>query len=375
MKKRVLIAINDLMIGGAQKLMVDLIKRMDRERFEIHLVTIFEFPDRKDFYSEVPADVQIHRLTFHGAYDFRAWRRADSLLRSLRPDVVLSNLFFCNTVFRLLRVRSKYEVYTVEHNTYTNKFGWQILIDRLLARFSKKVIAVSDEVRQFTINQQRLRPERCITITNGIDVEAIKQFCQEVSRDEARKRFGIADEKAVFLNVGRLSPQKDQALLLRGFSRFLSSFDDIEERKRQKLMIAGAGGLLQSLEQIARDEGISEQVDFLGAVREIFWLYRAADVCIFTSVIEGFSLAQAEALVFGLPVITTKTSGVGAMIEEGRTGFLVEAFTPEAVSLAIQRYRKTETLLSATAIRAIVESVDIGQMVAKYEMLFAENPL
>ena len=158
MKKiKVVFGVNDLLVGGMQRQFMQQIRHFDRERFDITLVTLFEFKDRPTFYDALLSDLQVHRLAFKGWWDAGEWWRLCSLLRTLKPDIVVSSLFFSNTVFRLLKPLLGYASIAREHNTYVDKSWLQKTLDRLLARFSYCIVAVSKTVADFTASKKTFR--------------------------------------------------------------------------------------------------------------------------------------------------------------------------------------------------------------------------
>lgn len=368
MKTRIIVGINDFLIGGAQRLIVDQLQYADRERFDWVLITLLEFPERKDFYAKVPADIPVHRVDMRGAYDLRGWVRLIRLLSRLRPRYVISHLFFTNTVFRLLKRWFRYDVYTVEHNTYVNKRRWQVLVDRCMAAISTKVIAVSEEVRNFTIGQQHIAPERCICIENGLDRAPLQRFMREQTFAEARARLGIRTDATCLLSVGRLTAQKNQRLLLDGYARYLNRLS-LYERERTILLLAGEGELRGTLEAQAQLLGIVSNVWFLGATTDMFPYYRAADVLVSTSEIEGLSMAYLEALNFGLPLVATRTGGTGRLLNDGLNGFFITSFEPTAVVDALMRWKVANMQVLQANARSIAERYDVRINIAKYEQL------
>ena len=97
-KTTIVFAINDMTVGGAQKLIIDMCKRFDPERYSVHLISFFELPYRPDVYHDVPPYVEVHRFKFKGMYDIRAWLLCIKTLKKIKPDAVISHLFFSNFV-------------------------------------------------------------------------------------------------------------------------------------------------------------------------------------------------------------------------------------------------------------------------------------
>lgn len=369
----VLICINDFTVGGAQRLIAQQLALADVSRYDWHLVTFFEFPDREAFYHLVPNHVQVHRLNYRSGWDLNGAVRFLRLLRSIRPRVVFSHLFYSNAISRLAAMLVPTACVTVEHNVYKNKKRWQIWLDRALALKSKRVIAVSEEVRQFTIHQQWLSEDRCIVVENGILLDPIFEYLQSHTRQRARQEVGLNDGAVLLLAVGRLTAQKDQALLINGFDTYLNRLERKKKGwKTQQLWIAGDGVLRDRLQEQINRLGRREHIRLLGNVSDLYPYYLAADAQVSTSKIEGFSIAQLEGLAFGLPLLGTPTGGTSRILREHETGFLIRKRTAAGVAEAIEKWVKADQKSLAKAAHQMGMSFSIKKTVRCYEALIDE---
>lgn len=365
-RTKVVIGINDFLVGGAQKFIADLLKHMDETRFEFVVITLFFWKDHEYFYDLLPDSVIVHKLDFRGFADARSWLRLYRLLREIKPEVVLSNLFFSNTLFRVLSVILRYSVITVEHNTYTNKAKIERLVDRLLARLTFKIVAVSKTVKEFTIVQEKIDADRFTVIHNGIDLTAIQNRCALLPEaGTLRKQFGIADDEIVLLNVSRLSKQKNHELLLSGFSRLSQRLPHI------RLHLVGNGPERDRLESLARELNIIDRVTFFGMRQDVERFYKSSDLFVSSSDIEGLSIAYLEALSCGLPLVATKTAGTDELIQEGRNGFFIEPATPSQVAVVIEKAIAADASSLRRNALAYVQEFDILYSARRYEALLA----
>lgn len=192
-------------------------------------------------------------------------------------------------------------------------FGdFQRLGRKLFARFFAKRLsllgvsnAVRDEIRACLPAWPR---ERIETLYNRVDLDALEG--QQVERYPARQHLGLADNAWVVGNVGRLHPDKDQATLLRGFARALPRLPH-----NSVLVILGKGRLEEDLKDLARELGIADRVLFLGQVPEAKRYFKAFDVFALTSDHEPFGMVLLEAMVAGVPLISTAGGGAGEVVE------------------------------------------------------------
>ncbi len=366
-KIKVVIGINDFLVGGAQKLIIDQLKYFDRSKFEIVLITLFEFPDRKNFYSDLPSDIKCIRLNFTSFYSLKSWIRLTKELKKINPDLVCSHLFLSNTIFRILNFILGYKIITVEHNTYVYKKWYEIFMDKLLSKFTYKIVAVSKTVRNFASKQARIPANKFLVILNGIDLIPIKQLADKLSISNARRELGLNENDLIFVSLGRLTHQKNQGLMIKSFLKFL------ENHERAKLLILGEGSLLAELRKLAGKEE-SKAIRFIGAASHevVLKYFRASDFLISTSLIEGLSVSYLEALASGLPLLATKTAGTDDLIKEGENGYFLQFDTEQITHTMSKALGENRSAQRQNCIKRAQE-YDIKINVKKYEDLFSSS--
>lgn len=175
-----------------------------------------------------------------------------------------------------------------------------------------RVICPSPSVRALLDEYGVERPVH--VLENAVDTSAFRN----AEGEALRRRLGIAPGRVVCLYAGRLGREKNLAFLLRAFSAV--------HRKdpRAMLMLVGDGPERESLQALARELGLAEQVLFAGRIdyRRIPQYYAAADLFVMTSVTEVKPLAILEAMASGLPVVAVAASGSQDTVTHGRDGLL-----------------------------------------------------
>lgn len=359
----VVIIVNDFLYGGAQKVVIDTIRLMDRTLYKPHIVTLREFPDRKDLYSDIPTDVPVYRLNFHNIRDIGEWYTCFKTCRDIRPRVVVSHLFFSNTVARVLKLFLGFQVIAVEHNTYDKKTRMQILVDRLLSYVTFKIVCVSQTVAEFTQKQQSITPDKFMVIHNGIRTEEIQKKIQQVDKTDVRSSLHIGLHDHVAINIARLTPQKDHALLIEGFAGFVTQHPDWH------LFIFGEGSEYDDLVKLIVNYNLERNVHLMGITDRIVNYLAISDCLVSASRIEGLSIAYLEALAVGVPIVATRTAGTDEIVISGYNGFFIEERNALSVTRALEQFVSTKPDVMKANARESSKKFDAYAMVQKYQAL------
>ncbi|WP_237340550.1 glycosyltransferase [Staphylococcus carnosus] len=120
-----------------------------------------------------------------------------------------------------------------------------------------------------------------------------------------------------FVNVARLSPEKNHEVLIKVFKTI------VEKEKKSKLYILGDGPLYNQLQQLIKKMNLEQNVFLLGFIKNPFMFISQADCFVLTSNYEGQGMAILEAQVLGKPVIGTNVNGINSVLD-GSNGLLVE---------------------------------------------------
>jgi len=271
---------------------------------------------------------------FHRALDDRdiPWQRvacgadvsallAGRLLRTLRaerPDLVHTHMVHADAYGSFAAHVLRKPFVSTRHNDDRYLLGPFRYVDRALMHGVRKIVAISDAVREFHIHSG-LPAERLVTIHYGLDASPATP--SEVTPEQA----GIPVGAPLVLAIGRLIAQKDHATLLAAFARLREVQPDAH------LAILGWGPLEQATRERAAALGLDSHVFIPGRVEPRDWLARA-NVFAHTSRWEGFGIVILEAMLAGLPVVATGVSAVPEIVADALTGYLVPAGDPTAVA-------------------------------------------
>ncbi|MBI2483143.1 glycosyltransferase [Candidatus Uhrbacteria bacterium] len=337
-------------IGGAEQLQLELARRLPRDRFSVEVVAVVRGgPLEEEFRAlGIPTTV-IGKTTKWG------WSTIEQLRAHLvaqQPDVVHTHLFGGDTWGRVAAIRAGVRcIVSTEHNINVDEGIGKRFVKRVLARYTTRIVAVSDAVRVASMRRDGI-PSRLLTvIPNGVDTE---QF---------RPAPASAHATVQLLTVGRLVPQKGHDVLMDAMAILR------DELPHVVLDVVGDGPRRAALESHVRAYGLAERVRFLGMRRDLPDQYHRADIAVFPSRWEGFGIAAAEAMSCGIPVIATRVDGLAEVVVPDVTGLLVPANDPVALAQAIRALaqdRARRLLLGAAGRRRVLECFDIRNVVRRY---------
>lgn len=195
------------------------------------------------------------------------------------------------------------------------------------SRLSSTMVAVSSQVRDYAIRQEKANEKRLVVIRNGIE-PLVKEF---KNREDMRKQVGLPADGLLLLTVGRLTVQKGHTVLLDAIAKMAPRYP------QARFAFAGDGPLRHSLEEQAARLGIADRVIFLGLREDVTsWLF-AADIFVQPSLWEGLSLALLEALFAGLPVVASWVEGVVDVVKDQKSALLVAPGEAEPLAAAMAR--------------------------------------
>lgn len=313
-RKKVVFAINNLGMGGAENMLVEQVRFMDRKLFDLYIITILPNQNTNVFH-KIPQDAKLIEFRFSSLFDFSELYKVWSFLRREKIYAVVTSLFDANLLIRIAAVLARTPVIlSSEVNVYEHKKKWQIVADRILARFTKKILVSSNEVLDFTSKQESLSKSKFALNFNAIPLKfgGIKR-----ERDRILGEYNLPPEQIYIATAGSLTPQKGQKYLV----------DAVYELKNKgvrgfKVLIFGKGVLKEELLAQIEKLNLTKEIQLMGIV-PIEDILAISDIFTLPSLWEGLSIALLEAMDAECAIVATKVSGTNEALENEISALLV----------------------------------------------------
>lgn len=297
---RVLQVIGVMDRGGAETMVMNLYRAMDRERVQ------FDFLVHEQREGDYDAEIvslggRIFRAPRYNGINGIAYRRCIRSLFASHPEwrVVHGHIGSCAPLY--LSEAKRVGAFAIAHSHAQNyRNGISGVAFNIAAhpvrRIADYFMACSKEAGLDRFGSSIVEGNRFAIVPNGIDVASYA--CDERVHVEAKADYGLAG-RPVVCHTGRLIPVKNHEFLLEVFARVVQSFPNAV------LLLAGRGDLEEQIRARVNELGLKKAVFFLGVVDDVPRLLRAADVFVFPSINEGLALSVVEAQASGLPTIAS----------------------------------------------------------------------
>ncbi|HKK53952.1 MAG TPA: glycosyltransferase [Patescibacteria group bacterium] len=360
MKKiKIIQLITGLNTGGAEMVVKDLALNIDKEKFEVVVISIL--PIGKIGEEIKKSGVKVLSLNAKFKYNPIITWKLFKILKKEKPDILNTHLFHADLMGRIIGRLSKIpKIISTFHSIDIGSKKRELIISFIKDK-SDMNIAVSKIVAS-EMNKRKLSKSGNIkVIYNGVNLE---KFPFKNKR-ESRKKLNIDQNVNLFVSTGRLTKAK-------GYNYLIKAVKEIKDNSL--FIILGEGIEREILEKEVKNEGLENKIILKGNVTNVNDYLQAADFFIMPSLWEGFCIALIEAAVTKKTIITTKVGIVPEIIEKNKNGFLVEPANTEQlvekINYVLSLSKKEKEKIGDLARKTVKERFSLDKMIKKYEDLY-----
>lgn len=299
-KIKILYIISSTGFSGAEKLLLDLISKLDKDKFDITTVCILNNKKLEDKFLESGYDI---KFIIKGKNLLGFVNKLSKFIKDNEFDIVHTHLFGADVFGGIAAKRAGVKkIISTEHNINISEGKIKHFVKGVILRkYFTNVIAISSSVYEYIKEKYGVKPERIVKISNGVDLSKI--YWTNILEGNVIK-IG---------SIGRLTKQKGYDVLIKALPYLNFNFN---------VVVAGDGEEKNNLINLSNKLKVGDKIDFLGFIDNINSLLTNVDIFVIPSLWEGFGLVAVEALASGKLVIASNIHGLADIIEDGKNGIL-----------------------------------------------------
>jgi len=342
--------IDGLGMGGAERLIEPYLRYLDKTKFKPRVCVLQERDGNPMAKRIRDLGIPVDLLPISRLRHVNNIPRLRQYMRQHHIQLVHTQLEFSNTLgtvaARMQGIPALCTLHTFEEQNQTAKttrhgrLMWQIL-----RRFSQRIIAVSEEIRQFHIRFARFAPDKVITLYNGIDLSRFQS-----SAGTIRSELNISEHTPLLLTIAVLRQAK-------GIQYMIDAMPFIETAVPDATyVIVGDGTYGSSLRKLAQKKN-TPRILFTGARQDIPELLAASDLFVLPTLLDALPTVLIEAMAAGKPIVATHVGGVPEIVDQDWSGLLVAPAQPKELADACVQMLQDQPKM--------IEMGQVGQEIAR----------
>jgi len=323
----VLLVVDQLpkVLGGGERIVLKLASLLPQYGYRVSILTFNVHPETAALQSP---PCPIYLLPIQRTYDLRALQAAIHLRRFLRKQqvAVVQTFFESSDIWAGLvtKISSEAKLIWSRRDMGILRSSKHHVAYRLMSRLPDAVFAVSDLVRQHSIDVDGIDPDRVFTVYNGLDLAAWS----------APSCVSKPHDRALITTAGHIRRVKGHDIFIKAAASVVQDFPQAQ--------FSIAGDVLEpeyfaELQSLVAELRLNGSFHFAGGISNLRDHLAAANIFVLPSRSEGFSNAIVEAMAVSLPVIATNVGGNAEAVKHGITGFIVPPEDPQSLAGAIKR--------------------------------------
>lgn len=303
-----------------------------------------------------------------GSFNTHYLRSLVELIRAEQPDVIVAHMLGPAVYCSIAGCFARTPTIAVFHgqSDFSAEEPFARLKSSAIRLGARRVVFVSDMLRDALASRLRLPAAKYSVICNGVDVDRI---CT-ASPAPLRKDLDLPPDAFLIGAIGNVRPPKAYDVLLKA-ARIA-----IDQAPKFRFIVAGdtSTPLYRELHELRTRLGLDRHFHFLGFRADTAEVLRALDAYVLSSTTEGFSIACCEAMAAGVPVVATRSGGPEQILDGGRCGLLARPEDPHALAAALLRMANSpddRRSLSSAAMQRVRANYSVSIMIDAYRELIS----
>ena len=358
-KKKILFVITSLGYGGAERLLIHYVSKLNKSKYDFLVCSLRDKPD--DLVPEISKHTPVKKLNLKNKFNPFIVLRLIRLFKEYKPDLIHTHLFQPRIYATLAYIFYRNSILITQKHNNVNaiKHNIFILIEMVCISLNKKVIAISESVKNSLIKFELVSPKKIYLLPNCIDYQHFNNTSN--SSEELNKQDIIIGA------IGRLERQKGVKYLILAMKIILSKYP------AAILDIIGDGSQLDKLKKLTAKLGISNSVKFFGKFGDVKPFYSKMDIFVLSSVYEGFGIVLLEAMASGVPIVATNVDGIKEVVSDMKSGILIPSKNPQAIADAVIKLIENPQLRSSLIYEGFERSkiFDVQDHVMKLDKFYS----
>ncbi|MFP4401630.1 MAG: glycosyltransferase [Candidatus Nanoarchaeia archaeon] len=301
MKKRVLIVISSLKLGGGAERVASIIgTELNNREYEVHFLTFFDRKQKYEFSGKYTSlkEKDSSNMLIQSSKLFTRARAIAKYCKKHNIDTSIGFMEEANFPLVLSRIlfRNRSRIVVSQRNDPSRQRIIYKKLTQFLYNRADKVVSLSRGVENYLQKFVGVNSKKTTTIYNTVNLEKINSLKKEKLPSKYKNFFAKNDK--IFITIGRLEQQKAHKYLIRAFKKL------VNYNKNCKLIILGEGKLRKELQHLINSLNLQDNIYLLGNQNNVFSFIQKSDCFVFSSIYEGFGNVLLEALYLNKPVIS-----------------------------------------------------------------------
>jgi L-malate glycosyltransferase len=364
-RPRVLHLITSFEIGGTERQAVELLKRLDGERYDVHLAVLRnEGPFYKALEARFPNVPEFPLTSFYDANAVKQLLRLRRLMIREEIEILHAHDFYSSIIGAAAARLSGVRVIAAQRHLKLSDRRVHKWATRIIHRLAHRILVNSEAIRDYIIEHDGAPLHKIVVIRNGVE-----PVSRPNSHEEVCKELGLDPGVTLVGCVARLQEVKGHRFLIEAAAAVLRTRADVH------FVLVGDGLLRSEIENQAATLGIADHVHLLGDRSDVSRLISGFDLVVLASLHEGLPNAVMEAMRARVPVVATAVGGTKELITDGETGYLVPPSNSAALAERVTFALVNKEVSRRVALRGLEYVKDIfgmNKMVESVGTLYQE---